>query len=133
GHGGLEPRVPAQGGPATPESTMWGPPEAEPPQQPPAQIRIEQAASPAPRRRLPLGMIAGVAAVALVSAVGLWGANRYVRLQQVAPSLVAQQANGDAIPTPTTTATPPPQGTDPANPQSTAEATVPWAASGDPN
>ncbi|MFG1698266.1 protein kinase [Nonomuraea sp. NPDC049309] len=134
-----QPHVPAQGQPhlqgrpVTPEATMWGPPEADPPQ-PPAQIRIEQPASPAPRRGLPLGLIAGVATVALVSAVGLWGANRYVRLQQVDPSLVAQQANSDAIPTPTGTSTPPPQGTGgPGDPQATAEATVPWAASGDPN
>ncbi|GAB2916196.1 protein kinase [Nonomuraea fastidiosa] len=137
GPGGLEPHVHAQGHqghPATPEATMWGPPESDPPQ-PPAQIRIEKPASPAPRRGLPLGLIAGVATVALVSAVGLWGANRYVRLQQVDPSLVAQQANSDAIPTPTATTTPPaPQSTGgPGNPQATAEATVPWAASGDPN
>ncbi|GAA3130126.1 hypothetical protein GCM10020001_060000 [Nonomuraea salmonea] len=78
-------------------------------------------------------MIAAVATVALVAAVGLWGANRYVRLQQVEPASVAQE-NTDGIPTPSGTATgPAPQGTDPANPQATAEATVPWAASNDTN
>ncbi|MEV6031685.1 protein kinase [Nonomuraea sp. NPDC052116] len=120
------------------ETPMWGPPE---PDQQPQHIRLEAVPSGAaarPRRGFPLGLVAGVAVVALISVLGLWGANRYVKLQQVNPASMAQ-ANADEIPVPASApATTGPQGTDPlgggADPQQTQpEATVPWGATAAPD
>ncbi|MEU4571960.1 serine/threonine protein kinase [Nonomuraea sp. NPDC023979] len=129
------PGVPQQAEP------MWGPPEpGGQPQQPPQpqQIRLEAVqprGSQGPRRKFPMGLVAGVGAVALVSAIGLWGANRYVEYQQVGTT-VAAQASADGIPVPNSaSAAPVPQGTAPdggpvpQQPQPTV--TVPWGATPD--
>ncbi|TDD51009.1 serine/threonine protein kinase [Nonomuraea terrae] len=118
--------VPLAGPPQRPERPMWGPPEGAP--QPPNAVRDERRppghpAQP-PRRGFPVMVVAGVGVVALVSAVGLWGATRYVELQQV--DSAAAQADRGGIPAPVGTAPAQgPQGSDQAG-DAQPEAVVPW-------
>ncbi|MGN9836751.1 serine/threonine protein kinase [Nonomuraea sp. H19] len=123
--------------PQQPEAPMWGPQEPDP--RPPQQIRLEampaRPASSTPRRGFPVALVAGVGVVALLSGLGLWGANRYVKLQEVNPASVAQ-VNANEIPVPNSTAAPVPQGSGPvgADPQQAQpEPTVPWATTAAPD
>ncbi|WP_169789060.1 serine/threonine protein kinase [Nonomuraea candida] len=126
--------------PQQPESGMWGPPEPEP--HPPHHIRLEVTAAPGgaaqtPRRGFPVALIAALAAVTLIAVVGLWGANRYVKLQQVNPAAAAAEDNAIGVPVPASASvTPVPQGSNPVgtNPQQAQpEPTVPWATSAAPD
>ncbi|MFC4015642.1 serine/threonine protein kinase [Nonomuraea purpurea] len=124
--------------PPQPETPMWGPPDSE--QQHPQHIRLEAvpsgSGSQTPRRGFPMALVAGVGVVALLSGLGLWGANSYVRLEQVGSASVAQ-ANTNEIPAPpSASAASVPQGSspvggDPQQPQP--EATVPWGATAAPD
>ncbi|RVX47338.1 protein kinase-like protein [Nonomuraea polychroma] len=121
--------------PQQPEAPMWGPPEQDP--QPPHQIRLEAmpagSAAQTPRRGFPVALVAGVGVVVLLSGLGLWGANRYVKLEPVNPASVAQ-ANADQVPVPAgTSVAPVPQGSNPvgADPQQTQpDVPVPWNTTG---
>ncbi|MFG2077414.1 serine/threonine protein kinase [Nonomuraea maritima] len=118
--------VPVAGVPQRAEAPMWGPPEDGPP--PPYAVRGEavspRPSSQVPRRGFPMMVVAGVGVVALVAAVGLWGANRYVELNQVNSASVAQPGT-TPVPMPTPTG---PQGADQAgDPRTQPEADVPWA------
>lgn len=104
---------------------MWGPPGSPQPQD---AVRDEVVPpSPAlPRRGLPVMVVAGVGVVALVSAVGLWGATRYVEIQQV--NSAAARADRGGIPALAGTAlTQAPQGSDQFG-DTQPEAAVPWGS-----
>ncbi|MEV0591880.1 protein kinase domain-containing protein [Nonomuraea cavernae] len=108
GRAGLPPEdEPLQGLPVPPPpswvprqtdgSTKWGPsPSATEPEQTWWQPRTVQAASAAPNRKFPVGLVAAMAAVVLVSAVGLWGASQYAPKQSLQPAAAA----GDQTPPP---------------------------------
>ncbi|MFI6596344.1 serine/threonine protein kinase [Nonomuraea sp. NPDC050536] len=80
--------------PQQPTQQMWGPPPGapqQPPQQnwtPPNTVRGQTATS-AVKKPFPIGLVAGVAAVVLVSGLGLWGASHYSTLHL---TTVAEQA-----------------------------------------
>lgn len=83
--------------PQQPTQQMWGPPPGAPqehPQQswtPPNTLQGQTAA--AKKKPFPIGLVAGVAAVALVSGLGIWGASRYstVHLTTVAEQAAASR------------------------------------------
>lgn len=103
---------------------MWGPPGASPAPQSPA--KSEGAPPPAapPRRGLPVAMIAGVGVVALVSALGLWGATQYVQIQRVSSTQAGE--GGAAAPTATLLTRDPGSSGELGDPQS--QVTVPWGS-----
>jgi hypothetical protein len=116
--------------PPVPVQPTWGPPSGpqSPPQEPP-QGWVPQGAVPGqrngepPRRPFPIGLVAGVAVVVLLSALGLWGASRYSSNVTFEPAAAAAstQAQGDAGA----------QQAVPTQPQ--AEVTAPWAATPSPD
>ncbi|MFE3447476.1 protein kinase [Nonomuraea sp. NPDC059194] len=129
--------------PAAPQA--WGPPPAEPPQEPqpgphphPHPIVSVPAQAPPPARRpFPVGLVAAMAAVVAISAVGLWGANQYAGTATLNANTVAAEGKrvSDAVPSPNgetsttgtgngvTQAQPQPQGTQ----QGQGKVAVPWA------
>ncbi|MFI6290905.1 hypothetical protein ACIBEJ_04930 [Nonomuraea sp. NPDC050790] len=81
-----------------PAQQHWGPP-----QQPwePQQPRVWQASvvgAPSPRRKVPVGLVASVAALMVLSGAGLWGASRYTDAQRI--DSVGVSADGEATDNP---------------------------------
>ncbi|WP_157252327.1 serine/threonine protein kinase [Nonomuraea typhae] len=144
-HAGYHQGVPAQnaphavyheGPPVQPAAPMWGAPDDERSHVPPQQIWTSPPAAPAqPRKRFPVALVAAMAAVLVLSGVGLWGANKYAGTQTLSPAAAEGQGKTSAA-----EAQPEPGGTtlgnggeqSPADPQSTSEITVPWAQTPDP-
>lgn len=87
---------PVQGMASPPAGPVWGPAQ-ETPQQPvqgqpvqgqPVQgqtVQGQRVSSRGPRRPFPVGLAAAVGALALLSGVGLWGANEYASTQRFEP------------------------------------------------
>ncbi|MGP4100773.1 serine/threonine protein kinase, partial [Nonomuraea sp. KM90] len=139
-HGGPPPM---EGVPVPPPGPMWEPPRSE------RQATVAgETVSSRPPRRFPLGLAAAVTALALLSAVGLWSANRYAstqRFEPVAaavgtPSANAQAADGSQdVPQQGQPQQPgqdqPGQGQTGQDQPGQAEVTVPWAdkSATDPN
>ncbi|KAB8197725.1 protein kinase [Nonomuraea phyllanthi] len=128
---------PMDQGPQNPvPSQTWGPPE---PPQDPSQDPSSENPSPQngwtptvvpggqagakPRKPFPIGLVAGVSAVVLLSGLGLWGASEYSGRVTFSPAAAAGDGparQGDAAAAQGVVSNPPGQ------PQ--AEVTVPWAA-----
>ncbi|MEU4326329.1 serine/threonine protein kinase [Nonomuraea dietziae] len=128
-HGQLPPRLPDW----VATQPAWGPPGAPqqgqlPPPQEPQQVWHAQAnpQSPPRRKSFPLGLVAGVGVVALMSGLGLWGASQYTT---VGDNLRPAAAEGKVSESPATggeqAAGNP--GDAPAQPQPTTTVTMPWA------
>ncbi|MET9337156.1 protein kinase [Nonomuraea sp. NPDC003804] len=129
--------------PAAPQA--WGPPPAEAPEQPaPPQgphpvVSVPAQAPPPNRRPFPVGLVAAMAAVVTISAVGLWGANRYAGTQTITAVAAEGRQPADAVPSPngesavTTSGNgvgqpqPQPQGTQQGQGQGQGKVAVPWA------
>ncbi|MCG5218957.1 hypothetical protein MBA17_37495 [Streptosporangium sp. KLBMP 9127] len=126
-------RAPQQGwgsDPAAPQQEAgWGRPPI-PGQQQPAQMwnvpRQERMNEPPPRKPFPVALVAAVGAVALLSAIGLWGAGRYAAIQPTpVQNAAAEQSVTDPRPqSADDTAAAPLQPQQPPPP-----VTVPWAVS----
>ncbi|MFI6501409.1 protein kinase [Nonomuraea typhae] len=136
-HEGVPPHaVYHEGPPVQPTAPMWGAPDDERSHVPPQQIWTPPQAAPAqPRKRFPVALVAAMAAVLVLSGVGLWGANQYAGTQTLSPAAAEGQGK-----TGTAEAQSEPGGTalgnngeqPPADPPSTSEITVPWAQTPDP-
>ncbi|MEV4367162.1 protein kinase [Nonomuraea sp. NPDC049637] len=116
--------------PPVPVQAAWGPPPG--PQNPsaePAQPAMAGAGSTGPARKpFPIGLVAGVVAVMLLSAIGLWGASRYSSNVTFEPAAAA----GSASPTSGAAAAAQKAVTAvPTQPQ--AEVTAPWATTPSPD
>ncbi|MEV1005639.1 hypothetical protein [Nonomuraea sp. NPDC050202] len=134
--------APLEGVPLRPQPS-WGPP---PPQQestsrPPQVLQVPQAGGSAPRRKFPAGLAASVAALMVLSGLGLWGAGHYVDTQGISPVGVAADGKatsedpGPDAPGKNTETNPDdgaaPQLGDPGTDSPQPEVTVPWATSSD--
>lgn len=117
--------------------SMWGPPpgpggQVPPPPRPPAPPVVpEQRSDGRERKPFPVGLVAGLTAVVLLSGLGIWGASQYTGKVTYSPIAAATTGTsgtggGDAgsAPAQGTETGPPPQ------PQS--EVTAPWATASDP-
>ncbi|WP_237110775.1 hypothetical protein [Nonomuraea sp. MG754425] len=76
---------PAMEGVPVPPGAMWGPPHSE---RPTTTVAGETVSS-RPPRRFPLGLVAAVGVLVLLSAMGLWGAGRYASTQRFEPVALA--------------------------------------------
>ncbi|MGW0801893.1 serine/threonine protein kinase [Nonomuraea sp. NPDC002799] len=83
---------PMQGVPLPPAEPVWGPPQ-DAPQQAWQPVQGQTVSSRKPRRSFPVGLVAAVGALALLSGVGLWGANHYASTQRFEPVAAAVGAN----------------------------------------
>ncbi|MFI7130800.1 hypothetical protein ACIBQ1_34275 [Nonomuraea sp. NPDC050153] len=127
--------------PMPPQS--WGPPQ-QPTREPPRRPRVWRTSvvdDSGPRRKFPVALAASVAALMVLSGLGLWGASHYADAQRINSIDVA--ADGKAtgnVATPTDAAksavadpgdgtVPQPNDQDSGRPQE--EVTVPWATSSD--
>lgn len=84
---------PVQGVPVPPPGPAWEPPREQTRQAPVA----GQTVSDRPQRKFPAGMVAAVGVLALLSGVGLWGANQYASTQKFEPVAAAgdkRESNG---------------------------------------
>ncbi|MFC4120074.1 protein kinase domain-containing protein [Nonomuraea zeae] len=126
--------------PLPPPAQSWGPPQ--PPMQEPPRPKVWQAqvaGTPAPRRKFPVGLAASVAALMVLSGVGLWGASRYTDAQRINSVGVAADGKAtDDAPEPAGVGKSAvtnlhdgtvPQLSDPNGDQPQPEVTVPWATS----
>ncbi|MFK4040959.1 hypothetical protein ACI2LC_34550 [Nonomuraea wenchangensis] len=134
------PPVPPQGGlaPAGPEPVQGvplpPPPMWEPPREQQRQAPVQGQTVPSrPPRKFPLGLAAAVGALALLSGVGLWGANQYAATQKFEPVAAAGDqktqgpaAAGDASVNANQNGLPQPNNQDQTG-QNQPEVTVPWA------
>ncbi|MEV0591881.1 serine/threonine protein kinase [Nonomuraea cavernae] len=120
-------------------STKWGPPPppTEPQQQYWSPREPVRAHNDSPTRKFPIGLVAATAAVALVSALGLWGASQYAPEQTVQSA----SASGDQTPAPGSvsneqgsadTPVAPPQQQQQQRSSGQPEVTVPWAKTPEP-
>ncbi|GAA2207368.1 hypothetical protein GCM10009850_028260 [Nonomuraea monospora] len=137
--------VPLQPPPPPPPPPMppraWGPPPTQEPPHRPRMWRGSVVDEPGPRRKFPVALAASVAALMVLSGVGLWGASHYADAQRINAVGVAAdgKTTGDAgKPADATKSavTDPGDGTVPRldEPDSgvpQAEVTVPWATSSD--
>ncbi|MEU4697125.1 protein kinase domain-containing protein [Nonomuraea dietziae] len=127
---------PVETAPVQAAAPAWGPPPVEAPQEPshgPHPIVSVPAQGPPPARRpFPIGLVAALAAVVLISALGLWGANRYASMtlntvaaegKQLAESVPSPKGDVPATDTGSGVSQPQPPGTQ----QGQAKVTVPWA------
>ncbi|TYB59797.1 protein kinase [Nonomuraea sp. PA05] len=126
GHDGVPPQqgaiVPSPMGPGHHEAPMWGPPpmaDQHQPQHPPHLLHRQ--GDNQPRKPFPIGLVAGVTAVVLLSGLGLWGASQYSDRVTFEPVAAASGS-----PSPGNAAAQG-QGTAPAT-QPQTEVTAPWAA-----
>ncbi|GAA2210615.1 hypothetical protein GCM10009850_060740 [Nonomuraea monospora] len=127
GHDGMPPHqgaiVPSPMGPGHHEPPMWGPPpmadQQHQPQHPPHLLHRQ--GDNQPRKPFPIGLVAGVTAVVLLSGLGLWGASQYSDRVTFEPVAAASGS-----PSPGNAAAQG-QGTAPAT-QPQTEVTAPWAA-----
>ncbi|MEV1002088.1 protein kinase [Nonomuraea sp. NPDC050202] len=114
--------VPPPMGPGHHEPPVWGPPpiaeQQHPPQHPPHLLHRQGDGQP--RKPFPIGLVAGVTAVVLLSGLGLWGASQYSDKVTFAPAAAASSS-----PSPDNAAAHG-QGTPPAT-QPQTEVTAPWA------
>ncbi|WP_176993071.1 serine/threonine protein kinase [Nonomuraea jiangxiensis] len=126
---------PMQGVPMQPPAPVWGPPQDQPQPQVLQSVPGQTVSSRAPRKSFPMGLAAAVGALALLSGVGLWGANHYAttqRFEPVAAAVDAPPSEGGAAGVGGTGDS----GGQPEQPaQGQPQVTVPWAAtpSADPN
>ncbi|UBU14582.1 serine/threonine protein kinase [Nonomuraea gerenzanensis] len=113
--------VPPQQGPGHHEPPMWGPPPVvnHQHQQHPPHL-LHRQGDGQPRKPFPIGLVAGVTAVVLLSGLGLWGASQYSDKVTFAPAAAASSS-----PSPDNAAAHA-QGTAPAT-QPQTEVTAPWA------
>ncbi|RSN14378.1 serine/threonine protein kinase [Nonomuraea sp. WAC 01424] len=130
------------------QQQVWEPPKVQ--QQPPMwdapqrpQVWQASVVDPAsPRRKFPVGLAASVAALMVLSGVGLWGASRYTDTQQInsvgvsADGKATRGATGWAGSKENGTKTDPGDGTvpqqgDPSVDQPQPDVTVPWATESD--
>ncbi|MEV4168422.1 protein kinase [Nonomuraea sp. NPDC049709] len=92
GHGPAGPAGPAY------EPQMWGPPPGpaqQGPPQPPAPPAVPGQGDGRERRPFPVGLVAGLTAVVLLSGLGVWGASQYSGKVKFAPIAAAtQEATG---------------------------------------
>ncbi|MGW3342923.1 protein kinase domain-containing protein [Nonomuraea rubra] len=123
-HGAIVPpqMAPGQMAPGHQEAQMWGPPpmadQQHPPQHPPHLLHRQ--ADSQPRKPFPIGLVAGVTAVVLLSGLGLWGASQYSDKVTFAPAAAASSSPSAG------NAAAHGQGTAPAT-QPQTEVTAPWA------
>ncbi|GAA3471606.1 serine/threonine protein kinase [Nonomuraea roseola] len=131
--------MPPQAPPAA-VAPQWGPPSAEPPAQEPMHghpVYAVPAQRPAPARRpFPIGLVAAMAAVILVSGLGLWGANRYAGEGNLIAATAADGTGpGSGVPAPqsgdqasaATDGAAQTQAEPPGTQQGQGKVTVPWA------
>jgi hypothetical protein len=128
GDGPMRSVPPVEGVPLPPPAPMW-----EPPREQARQAPVQGQTVPSrPPRRFPMGLAAAVGALALLSGVGLWGANQYAsthRFEQVAAAdapATSGAASGEGVDSEVA----PPPGQDQQNQQpqqNQPEVPLPWA------
>ncbi|MFD1931555.1 protein kinase [Nonomuraea mangrovi] len=123
--------------PAVPQA--WGPPPVEAPEEPPhgphPVVSVPAQAPPPARRPFPVGLVAAMAAVVTISAVGLWGANQYAGTTTLNTVAAEGRQPADGVPSPKGEASATDTGNGIAQPQpqplgtqqGQAKVAVPWA------
>ncbi|TMR96942.1 serine/threonine protein kinase [Nonomuraea basaltis] len=91
GHGMQQAAPPMEGVALPPSGPMWEPPREQARQAPVPGHTVPSR----PPRRFPVGLAAAVATLALMSGVGLWGANQYASTQRFEPVAAAGTPTSD--------------------------------------
>ncbi|MFI9550141.1 serine/threonine protein kinase [Nonomuraea endophytica] len=125
-----------------PPQQHWGPPQHawEPPRpQQPRALQASVVGAPGPRRKFPVGLVASVAALMVLSGAGLWGASRYTDTQRInavgvaADGKVTDGSGGSAVTGENGVSSPGdgtvPQQGEPGADSTQPEVPVPWATS----